>query len=183
MVNLRRLEIRGSLLWSHHNSAEPGERPTLSKTSSQHTITNRSCRCSPQKTVIQERCHEADHPPETNEFYGPLTSHVGELHSATWASVLAGNPHCGSSSLWGWTASNFSDLAHSFVRRQSCVASDVNQSQWCWNIWVIAKLLLEVRIIHPNWKCGRNSLCAPLSPTLLVHSWDPCRKKYVAVYL
>lgn len=55
----------------------------------------------PLKNSYSREMYGADDPPETNEFYGPLTSHVGELHSATGASVLAGNPHCGSSSLWG----------------------------------------------------------------------------------
>lgn len=39
-------------------------------------------------------------PPETNEFHGPLTSHVGELRSAARGSGLSGNPH-GSSNLCG----------------------------------------------------------------------------------
>lgn len=136
----------------------------------------------PSKNSYQERCHGANDPPETNEFHGPLTSHIGELHSATGASVLAGNPHCGSSSLWGWAASNFSDLAHSFVRRQSCIASDMNQSQWCWNIWVIGKLLLEVRIKHPNWKCGRNWLCAPY-PQLYWYIPGICIERSMLLYI
>lgn len=69
--------------------------------------------------------------------------------------------------MWGWAASPLSDLAHSFTRRQSPVASDVKQSQWCWNIWEMGKSFLEVGSKCPTWKCGRNwPLSAPTSNTI-----------------
>lgn len=79
------------------NSEESGERSTPSK--KQHPIQANlptpPLADVPQKTVLQGRCHGLTIPqrPETSEFCGPLTSHVGELRPAAGASALAGNPH------------------------------------------------------------------------------------------
>lgn len=45
------------------------------------------------KYFFFQRSYGADNPPGT---IGPLTSYVGEIHSAARGSVLAGNPHCSS---------------------------------------------------------------------------------------
>lgn len=158
----------------------------------QHTITSllhTTPIYSPQNspTILQARCHNVDSPPETNEFHGPLTSHVGgtPLSSkglwAVWESPWRQQQQ----SLRSWAAKQFSDLAPQpheeggllLLTLRKCKAGLLRLS----GVWEVSPT---------GWKqrsqleaLQRLSPACPASPTsvLLAHPRDLNSKKSVTV--